>query len=323
MKRHFLLIICLIYWTIPQSIAQKNVGPQARSGYSLAYDENRGVVVLFGGQDTASVSLSDTWEWANGVWTNLNIKGPSARINASMAYDTLMKRVVLFGGRTKLGLQDDLWVFDGRNWVKFNTLNAPPVRQLGTMVFDKSLSQLVLFGGMDASKNTLGDTWVLKDSNWVQLNGKGPTPRASHCMTYNNNLGAVFIYGGYIDGNGVNELWELKNGVWHDLTNKSGPGRIHASISYDPDKRRMLLFGGFNEQGRTNELWEYSDQIKEWSIIRVENREIPTPRAEHRSIFIPRQGLFVFGGVIGVDPNTRNRANDTWLYKETGWTKLR
>jgi hypothetical protein len=80
-----------------------------------------------------------------------------------------------------------------------------------------------------------------------------------------------------------------------------------------------LLFGGFNDQGRTNELWEYANN--QWTMLHPDG-PVPDQRAEHRSVFIPDKGLFVFGGVIGVDPNTRNRSNDTWLYHENSWTKL-
>src|SRR5579862_7000244 len=103
-------------------------------------------------------------------------------------------------------------------------------------------------------------------------------------------------------------------------TDKNGPARFHEAISYDPEKGRILMFGGFNEQERTNELWEYSN--KKWSIIDSNKRENPDPRAEHRSVFIPGRGLFVFGGVIGTDPNTRNRGNDTWLYNGNSWLKM-
>jgi hypothetical protein len=54
----------------------------------------------------------------------------------------------------------------------------------------------------------------------------------------------------------------------------------------------------------------------------ISSNKTPAPRAEHRSVFIPGKGLFAFGGVIGPDPNTRNRGNDTWLYNGDGWVKL-
>jgi hypothetical protein len=317
MKRNLIITICLSFSMLLQSFAQNHNAPPARSGYSMAYDANRGVIVLFGGQDSASVKLSDTWEWSNGIWTPINIKGPSARLNAAMAYDSDKETIFLFGGSSMSGLVNDLWTYDGKSWSKLNTSSAPAPRQQATMAFDKSQSQLLLFGGMDRAQN-FGDTWILKNNQWTQINVNGPTPRASHCMAYNDDLQAIFIYGGYRDS-ALNDFWEFKDGAWHDFTNKSEPERLHASISYDQARRRMLMFGGFNNQGRINELWEYSN--KKWFIIPPDKGEKPDARAEHRSAFIPGRGLFVFGGVIGPDPNTRNLGNDTWLYNENKWIK--
>jgi len=201
-----------------------------------------------------------------------------------------------------------------------NTAVQPPPRQLGTMAFNKDRSQLILFGGMDANKKVIGDTWMLKDNQWTGLTIQGPVPRASHCMAYSDDLKAVVIYGGYINGAASKEFWELKDNTWQEIVNGGGPPRIHAAIAYDPDKGRMLMFGGFNETVRTNELWEYANN--KWSMITAAKDKSPDPRAEHRCVFIPGQGLFVFGGVTGPDPNTRNRSNDTWLYNGNSWSKL-
>jgi len=314
-------IILFLVFTISLSVvAQKINIPAARSGYAMAYDAGRGVVVLFGGQDQANNRLDDTWEWSNGVWKQIAVKGPSARMNAPMAYDAEKKRVVVFGGRSEAGTENDLWAYDGKSWSKINTSVSPDSRQLAIMAFDKLGSQLVLFGGMDSNKNAIGDTWILKNDQWKELKDPGPSPRSSACMAYNDGVGAVFIYGGYVNGKGVNEFWELKDGNWHDMGNQGGPGRIHASISYDQKKDRMLLFGGFDDQGRTNELWQYDNG--QWTQIPTGSGLTPDTRAEHRSVFIPGKGLFVFGGVIGPDPNTRNRGNDTWLFDGTTWAKI-
>jgi len=319
MRRKLVITAWLCFLTL-QVFAQSPSPPAARSGYSLAYDANRGAVVLFGGQDTSSRQLGDTWEWSAGSWKRVNVAGPSARMNAAMAYNADKKLVFLFGGRSVSGPENDLWAYDGSSWSKINTARQPPSRQLGTMAFDKGQSQLALFGGMDANKKAIGDTWILNNDKWIAITTKGPAPRASHCMAYNDALKAVVIYGGYIDGAASKEFWELKDGAWQQIDGSNGPARIHAAMAYDSDKRRMLMFGGFNETVRTNELWEYANN--KWSMIALGNDKIPDPRAEHRCVYIPGQGLFVFGGVTGPDPNTRNRGNDTWLYNGTSWSKL-
>jgi hypothetical protein len=315
-----LITLVLCFSIILPGFAQIPGGPAARSGYAMAYDANRGTVVLYGGQDTASARLGDTWEWAGGAWRQLNIPGPSARMNAAMAYDAAKKLIYLFGGRAETGSVNDLWTYDGKSWSKINTSSAPPPRQLGTMAFDKQQSQFVLFGGMDAKRNTLGDTWILKNNEWTAVTTKGPSPRASQCMTYNDNLGVVVMYGGYINDAASKEFWKFKDGAWQAIENPDGPPRLHSAIAYNTEKESMLMFGGFNDEVRTNELWEYANN--KWTMIAQDKNKMPDPRAEHRCVFIPGKGLFVFGGVIGPDANTRVRGNDTWLYNGSAWEKL-
>lgn len=299
--------------------SDQNEIPSARSGYALAYDANRDVVVLFGGQDSTSKKLGDTWEWLKGTWNRIAVNGPSARINATMTYDADTKNLLIFGGLTDSGYQNDLWSYDGKSWKKITSSSSPPARQLATMVFDKKQSQLVLFGGMDKNRSILGDTWTINKNKWHKLNIEGPSPRASHSMTYNEDLGSIFLYAGY-DTTLLNDFWELKNGKWINLKTVDAPFSCHASMSYDQSKKRMLVFGGFGNKGRTNELWQYSN--RKWMLIKAKGVMLPDSRAEHESVFIPGAGLFIFGGVIGIDPDTRNRGNDTWLYNEESWKKL-
>jgi hypothetical protein len=295
--------------------AQPQSAPCPRSGFSLAFDSNRGVVVLFGGQDSANGRLGDTWEWGAGGWNRVEVTGPAARMNAPMTYDTKEKRIFLFGGRTESGVDNGLWTYDGHVWKQADGALAPAPRQLATMVYDKKAARLVLFGGMDANKAPLGDTWFFKDGHWSSLpagSGPSPSPRSSQAMTYDDALDAVILYGGYINSAASSECWILKDGDWKDWSKDGGPPRIHGALVYDSDKQRVLLFGGFNEQKRTNELWAYSDH--RWNNLTGIDDKTPAPRAEHRCVFIPGQGLFLFGGVIGPDADTRKRGNDTWLF---------
>lgn len=297
-------------------LAQSQPTPVSRSGFSLAFDIGRGVVVLFGGQDSASAHLGDTWEWKAGEWKQMAVTGPASRINAPMTYDPEKKCLWLFGGRTGSGADNSLWTYDGHLWKQVSAgAISPSPRQLATMIYDKKEDELVLFGGMDNNKAPLGDTWMYKNGNWSLLParpGSSPSPRASQAMAYDDALGGVVLYGGYIGGAASSECWLFKDGGWQDLSRDGGPPRIHSALAYDPDKRRLLLFGGFNQEVRTNELWSYSDH--RWTDLTATGDIPPAPRAEHRCIFIPGQGLFLFGGVIGPDPNTRRRGNDTWLF---------
>jgi hypothetical protein len=74
-------------------------GPQARSAHAMAYDVQRGRVMMFGGQIGISL-FSDTWEWNGAGWTSISFIGssPQPRTNHAMAYDSLRGMTVMFGG---------------------------------------------------------------------------------------------------------------------------------------------------------------------------------------------------------------------------------
>ena len=57
-------------------------GPAPRIEPAMAYDSQRGVTVLFGGDNGSN--LGDTWEWNGSTWTQLSTKGPTAQPNNDM-----------------------------------------------------------------------------------------------------------------------------------------------------------------------------------------------------------------------------------------------
>src|SRR6185312_10445102 len=88
-------------------------GPPTRYHHAMAYDEARGVTVLFGGfvcQSSAACVrqnpgneqiYGDTWEWDGTSWTQkLPLVSPDARYDHTMTYDPVRRRVVLFAGRS-------------------------------------------------------------------------------------------------------------------------------------------------------------------------------------------------------------------------------
>ena len=136
-------------------------------------------------------------------------------------------------------------------------------------------------------------------------------------MVYDTHADAVYLYGGY-DTTTLKDFWKFKNGNWTEVSLANEPVRCHTSVVYDEDQKKLMMFGGFNEEGRTNEFWECTAGI--WKQVKQDG-QVPDPRAEHRGVFIHGKGYLIFGGVIGPDPNTRNRGNDTWLYDGNAWIR--
>ncbi len=111
--------------------------PSYRPGASVAFDSNRGVVVLFGGQlfGRAHQFEGELWEWDGTRWSlHLPSPHPVGRYQAGLVFDRDRNRVVLFGGSNKLnqpgGLMgvdyDDTWEWDGTSWHEVTSSVRPP-----------------------------------------------------------------------------------------------------------------------------------------------------------------------------------------------------
>lgn len=126
---------------------------------------------------------------------------------------------------------------------------------------------------------------------------------------------AVLIYGGY-DGGMLNDVWAFRNDTWEKISAENGPARLHAAFLYDEQRAGAVVIGGFENNGRTDEVWLLKN--RSWSRIVTDGGQ-PRPRAEHEAVYIPKKGIFMFGGVVGPDPRKRVRSNGTWVLNGDTW----
>jgi hypothetical protein len=92
----------------------QDIGPPARYGHALAYDETRKKTLLVGGEGLGDGLFADTWLWDGEYWTQAEDIGPSGRSKHAVAYDAKRKCVILFGGLHQPGgAQGDTWAWDG------------------------------------------------------------------------------------------------------------------------------------------------------------------------------------------------------------------
>ena len=70
MPRVLCTLFCL-FALVANSFAEISEKPSPRSGFSMAYDTSRNVLVLHGGIVPGG-RLQDTWEWDGSTWTKLN-----------------------------------------------------------------------------------------------------------------------------------------------------------------------------------------------------------------------------------------------------------
>jgi len=141
---------------------RKQLCPSARQNVAMAYDQDRFYHLLFGGL-TGYDSLDDTWSFAGGNWTReLPASSPPARWWAAMTYvGPPVNGVVLFGGlEGHVHLYDDMWVWDGIDWVPVTDSGGlPPPSLFGhSMTWD--VDRLLIAGGyMDINDTPNKTLW--------------------------------------------------------------------------------------------------------------------------------------------------------------------
>jgi hypothetical protein len=95
-----------------------DTGPAPRNAHAMAFDDGRGVALLYGGE-AGSRAFVDLWEWDGDRWREIPLQAPNPgpRYSPGLAFDSRRGRLVLYGGlvhdsggRTRR--MDDTWEWD-------------------------------------------------------------------------------------------------------------------------------------------------------------------------------------------------------------------
>jgi PKD domain/Galactose oxidase, central domain len=201
-------------------------GPSPRFDSAASYDPANGDVLLFGGltiQSGAYVTLSDTWSFANGEWSQLTMTdSPPARYGASMTFNQTSGAIVLFGGCSRAvagtsgicaaGL-NDTWTFSSAAWAPLLPGGGPaPASRTGSGLASSPESGIVLLFGGEGAAGPLADTWQLGGSGWSDLTGslvQSAPPRDGVGLVFDNASGSRYymMFGGVDNGTFNNETW--------------------------------------------------------------------------------------------------------------------
>lgn len=167
MLRHSLtlfLLTILNTWLGLEKAPGQDLGP--RYGHDLAYDEQRNLVILFGGFHNDGQPLSDTWSWDGRRWHRFAPGGPSSRKWPAIVYDARRGHIVFFGGRTGVGQTgsslSDTWMWDGQVWKRL-TGAGPLKRGIYALVYDR-VDHHALFYGSGIRKE---GRWILDAESWI------------------------------------------------------------------------------------------------------------------------------------------------------------
>jgi hypothetical protein len=290
---------------------KQDTGPQPRLAHGMAFDSNRGRVILFGGDSLRSQLLNDTWAWDGEFWTQVADLGPSPRAGHAMAYDSARQRLVLFGG--KLTAQDarDTWEWDGEDWTQVAD-DGPAARSGHVMAFDSKRNKTVLFGGGPREAGLLRDTWEWDGEAWTQVQDTGPSARRASACAFDNVRDRVVLFGGDSGGVGLGDTWEWDGAVWTQVADFGPEPRTGAAMVFEHD--RAALFGGLASSAAAvapavfGNTWEWSGT--HWT----QRQDIgPGARWGHAMAFDSiRRRVVIFGG-LPVSPADREGAQDQLL----------
>lgn len=283
--------------------------------------------VLFGGTATATNTvLDDTFVvYPDGVCRKLAITGPDARTGAAMANanETTVgaNTVFLFGGQDAFGgTSNDLWRLTVTSagvyqWTRPTVNGTLPTERSGaSLAWHSGLRRLFLFGGVTNSGSYLDDTWFLQGTQWVQIQGPGPSPRGYAGMVYDARLDRLVLHGGD-EGQTLTDIWELDGNTWSQrLTPGKPQARREHALAYDRSTKKSLLFGGSDATlGELNDLWAFDGKL--WSPV-VGAGTAPAPRMGHVACYDESvQQTIVFGGVRGT-----TYYGDTALFDGATWS---
>jgi hypothetical protein len=251
-----------------------------RNAHSLAYDSDRGRVILFGGADEKSVR-GDLWEWDGDRWRLIPSVGPPPRTFASLSYDPARKRLLLFGGNRVLfgtGAEgdtflDDMWEWHNGTWSRLKVA-TPASRAEACVAYDSGRQRLVLFGGYRGSGDgrvRLGDTWEWDGDRWeqknpprewdgtawVQLAAPPPPARFNSVMAYSAELKGILRFGGWNSEAREGDTWRFDGRAWERLEASGPEPRNHAAMAYDEQRRVVVLFGGHDGERVFGDTWEW------------------------------------------------------------------
>jgi N-acetylneuraminic acid mutarotase len=283
---------------------------------------------------------SNQWTWISGsnmgnqkgIYGSIGVPDasnmPGAR-SSSISWIDSKDNFWFFGGwgydaNGNLGYLNDLWKFDGKNWIWISgsniynqkgiygsigvtdIANIPGARGSGAGWIDKN-NNLWLFGGSgyDASGNAgnLNDLWEFDGANWRWISGssfKG-TPGVSNdthipgASSYSasavDSLGNFFLFGGmgndYLGNSGnLNDLWNYDGAKWNCLS---------GNLAISP----YAMYGQKNVTVNSN---------------------IPGSRINALSWADKNNNFLLFGG-CGYDSNNNfGFLNDLWKFDGKYWT---
>jgi hypothetical protein len=214
----------------------------------MAYDDARGVSVLFGGQAQSHDMLNDTWLYSGRRWQRAGTsssKQPTPRCGHALTYDESSRVVVLFGGAASIGASlGDTWTFDGAKWRQVRGA-GPSARRYAAMGYDPALKGCLLNGGSadDFGQLSFGDTWLFRDDVWTPLSTKFDVAvRDDHGVRHHRKAGRMVLSPGLGEDQALR--WCEPSGWATVSASPTQPKHQCAPMVWDDSLDGLVVYGG-------------------------------------------------------------------------------
>lgn len=300
------------------------VSPAGRDSHAMAYDVGRRAAILFGGRDTNSVALDDTWQYDGRGWIHLSpAHRPSPRYGHAMTYDKARGVIVLFGGRIDNTVLSDCWEWNGTDW-NLVTIDSPqpPARFGHGMAYDSARKVHVLFGGLGVQE--YADTWEYdgQSRTWTRRTAVGPSSRWGIQLAYDEALSYTMLFGGFTSAGAtlperyLNDtwLWDGRSGTWNRQTPATiPPGLRGYSMVYEPSRGVVRMQNGelafsTNQTATIGASWEWNGI--DWT--HVESLSFFAPRYNAAMVYEADRALMLMFGGRGAYPDGTFRLERVW-----------
>jgi cysteine-rich repeat protein len=283
-----------------------------RSRPSLAFDQSRDRLVMFGG---GVVNEFDGAQWTTPSFTS----GPSSRRGAAFAYDATRTAVVLFGGAIGTDVASDTWEWSGTAWTQTNSTRTPAARHSAQFVAVPTGLELV--GGQSNQAEPFDDVWLLDAQGWDERTPRfGPGLESASQGAYSPTAAGVLVTGGVaLSNEAIPETWLFDGSTWRRRADLDDRRAGNVTV-YNSDSNRFITYGGtLDYSSALATMWTLpGDATGAWTLV-PQPATAPPPRTEaagaydsvgHRTV--------VFSGLV--DPSKAPFLTDTWFYDGSVWT---